>query len=130
MIDLQAMQIGNKIKKIRELKNFTQNYMADSLGISQSAYSKIELGELEVTMSRLEKIAEIFKMKTEDVLSFNDKMIFNISNNLNGGNVFGEINYHLSENERKMYEDQIKILKNEIEFLRKILEHTLESNKD
>jgi transcriptional regulator with XRE-family HTH domain len=29
------MKIGNNIRKIRELKNLTQQYMADAMGISQ-----------------------------------------------------------------------------------------------
>jgi transcriptional regulator with XRE-family HTH domain len=37
------MELGTKIKKIRELRNLTQEYLADQLGISQPAYSKLEL---------------------------------------------------------------------------------------
>lgn len=36
--------IGYKIKSIRELKNLTQEYMAEKLDISQAAYSKLEKG--------------------------------------------------------------------------------------
>ncbi|WP_082189568.1 helix-turn-helix domain-containing protein [Lentimicrobium saccharophilum] len=35
------MQIGQKIRKVRELRNFTQEFMAKSLGITQGAYSRI-----------------------------------------------------------------------------------------
>jgi DNA-binding transcriptional regulator YiaG len=35
------MNAGLRIKKIREYRNFTQQYMADNLEISQNAYSKI-----------------------------------------------------------------------------------------
>ena len=34
-----------KIKQIRELKNFTQEYVATKLNLSIRAYSKIETGE-------------------------------------------------------------------------------------
>ncbi len=48
------MQISNNIKKVRELKDFTQEYVAKQLNISQVAYSKLERGETEVSISRLE----------------------------------------------------------------------------
>ena len=34
--------IGDKIRKVRELKGFTQDFMAGKLEMSQRAYSKIE----------------------------------------------------------------------------------------
>ncbi|MDR0802540.1 MAG: helix-turn-helix domain-containing protein, partial [Fluviicola sp.] len=36
------MHVGQKIKKLRELKNFTQEYMANRLEMTQPSYSKIE----------------------------------------------------------------------------------------
>ena len=50
------MQLGNNIKKIRELHNLTQEYMAGRLGISQAAYSKIENNELKMNQEKLQKI--------------------------------------------------------------------------
>jgi transcriptional regulator with XRE-family HTH domain len=35
-----------KIKQIRELKNVSQEFVANKLGLSISAYSKIETGEI------------------------------------------------------------------------------------
>ncbi|WP_229215982.1 helix-turn-helix domain-containing protein [Dyadobacter frigoris] len=32
------MEIGEKIKKIRELKNYTQEYMAQKLEMTQAGY--------------------------------------------------------------------------------------------
>jgi transcriptional regulator with XRE-family HTH domain len=110
-MDLRTMHIGQKIKKLRELKNLTQSHMAHELGVTQSAYSKMELGESEVTYGRLEKISSVLGMKPEDVITFNESMVFNVMNNQNGGNVFGDINNSISENERKLYQDQIDILK-------------------
>ena len=33
-------ELGTKIRKVRELKNLTQDYMAEQLNMSQSMYSK------------------------------------------------------------------------------------------
>ena len=47
-----------KIKQIRELKNFTQEYVATKLNLSIRAYSKIETGETQLTINRLNEIGE------------------------------------------------------------------------
>jgi transcriptional regulator with XRE-family HTH domain len=125
-MDLRKLQIGKKIKRLRELKNLTQSQMAEKIGITQGAYSKIEMGETEVTYSRLESISTAFDMKPEDVIAFNDNLVFNVSNNPNGGNVFGSITYTTTDLERKLYEDQIHSLKEENSFLKKMLEKLME----
>jgi transcriptional regulator with XRE-family HTH domain len=107
------------------LKNLTQTHLAQELGITQSAYSKIELGESEVTYGRLEKISSVLEMKPEDVIAFNESMVFNVMNNQNGGNVFGDINNTISETERQLYQDQISLLKDEVAYLKLMLEKVL-----
>ena len=124
-MDLRTMHIGQKIKKLRELKNLTQTHLAQELGITQSAYSKIELGESEVTYGRLEKISSVLEMKPEDVIAFNESMVFNVMHNQNGGNIFRDINNKVSDTERQLYQDQIKLLKEEVTYLKKMLEKVL-----
>ncbi len=124
-MDLRTMHIGQKIKKLRELKNLTQTHVAQKLGVSQSAYSKMELGETEVTYNRLEKISEILVMKPEEVILFNESMVFNVMHNQNGGNVFGDINNSVPDTERQLYQDQINLLKEEVSYLKKLLEKVL-----
>ncbi len=51
--------IKNKIKSIRELKNYTQEYMADQLGVTQAGYSKIEKGKTILSFAKLVEIARI-----------------------------------------------------------------------
>ena len=124
-MDLRTMHIGQKIKKLRELKNLTQTHVAQKLGVSQSAYSKMELGESEVTFNRLEKISEVLEMKPEEVIAFNESMVFNVMHNQNGGNIFRDINNKVSDTERQLYQDQIKLLKEEVTYLKKMLEKVL-----
>lgn len=40
------VSLGLNIRKIRELKDFSQQYIADKLSISQSSYSDIENGKV------------------------------------------------------------------------------------
>jgi transcriptional regulator with XRE-family HTH domain len=125
-MNLRSMHIGQKIRKLRELKNLTQSHMAQQLGLTQSSYSKLELGESEVPYSRLERIADVMGLKPEDIVSFNEQMVFNIMNNPNGGNVFSNVYQKaLTDNERKLYDEQIFNLKEEIIYLKSIIEKLL-----
>ena len=87
------IKVGNNIKKLRELKNYTQEFMATSLNMSQNGYSKIERDETEMTFTKLENIAKILEMDWRAVLDFDDKHIFNVHNCTNGtlGNNFSVI---------------------------------------
>jgi transcriptional regulator with XRE-family HTH domain len=115
------MQLGQKIKKLRELKNLTQEHMANSIGISQGAYSRMELGETEITYSKLEKISNELGMKPEEVIAFNDSLVFNVMNNQTGNGLVIN-NNQISENEKHLYEQQIELLKNEVNYLKKVLD--------
>jgi len=64
---LKIKAIAANIRAKREKKNYTQEYLAYKLDISQNAYSKIELGYTKITLERLFQIAEILEM---DAVSF------------------------------------------------------------
>ena len=102
--------IGNKIKNIRELKNFTQEYMADKLEISQAAYSKLEKGDFKISQDKLNKIAEILDVNLEDIKDFDNKRILNSYNSIKGNN--SNITYSNQDIIliRKLYEDKINLL--------------------
>jgi transcriptional regulator with XRE-family HTH domain len=122
-MEFQPLQLGQKIKKLRELKNFTQSHIASELGITQSAYSKMEQGETEVSYSKLSKIAEVLGMAPEEIMTFNEQMIFNVMHNQTGNGFV--VNKGFTENERKLYEDQITQLKEEVSYLKKVLDKLL-----
>ncbi len=48
------MTLGDKIRKFRQLKDYSQESMAIALGLSVTGYAKIERNETNVTVSRLE----------------------------------------------------------------------------
>ena len=54
--------VGNKIRLQRLIKNYSQEYMAFELNISQPAYSKIERDETEISLRRIYDIAEILQI--------------------------------------------------------------------
>src|SRR5690606_24666104 len=51
-----------RIKRLREVKNFSQNYLAGELGISQPAYAKIENGTTSISLRRLMRISQILQV--------------------------------------------------------------------
>src|ERR1700744_3817806 len=73
--------IGDNIKKFRELKNITREQLAADLKMSLSNYSKIERGEIDLTISRIQEIANILEVDISQVLNFDATQIFNVSNN-------------------------------------------------
>lgn len=62
--------ILNNIKNIRELKNYTQEYVAGQLGLTQSGYNKIEKGKTILGKNRLLKIAAVLEISVDDIINF------------------------------------------------------------
>lgn len=121
---METLNIGTKIKKLRELKNLTQEHMASVIGVTQSAYSRLELGETEITYSKLARIADELGMKPEDVISFNESMVFNVMHNQTGNGLIIQNNTLVNE-ERDLYKLQIETLKEEVAYLKKIIDNLL-----
>lgn len=119
------MIIGPKIKKLRELKNLTQEYMADKLQMSQSNYSRIESNELDIPFTKLQLIADILEISLHDLIEFDAKYFFN---NVHAQTINGNINNAASDNEKRLYEEQIISLKNEVSYLKEIIE-LMKNNK-
>lgn len=116
--------LGNNIRKIREIKNFSQNYMADKLLISQSSYSDMENCKTSITEERLEEIAQILGVSSETIKNFNDQVVFNACSQSGYFNV-NNLNY--SEKIEALYKELLQSkdeiisqLKKEIEVLKQI----------
>ena len=71
---------GLKIRKLCELRNYTQEYMADRLGIVQNTYSRYETGEIDIKLSQLRSIAEVLDVPVEELLR-PDPIVINMSHN-------------------------------------------------
>jgi transcriptional regulator with XRE-family HTH domain len=122
-MEIPMPHLGQKIKKLRELKNLTQSHMANELGITQGAYSKIELGETELSYNKLSRIANILGISTEDISQFNEQMIFNVMHNQTGNGLV--VQKGISDQEKQLYENHIDQLKSENTYLKKVLDKLL-----
>ncbi len=134
------MKIGEKIKKIRDLKGMKQEEMASLLNLSTQAYSKIERNETKMDDERLEQIAGILGVTPEEIKNFNEKNIF--VNNLNGyensnqstgpghtviNHFYGNESHSILQKTIEQQTELIAVLKTEINFLRKQVENLTKS---
>ena len=112
------LQPEMKIKQIRELKNFTQEYVATHLDLTTRAYSKIESGETQLTINRLNEISKILGVEPMEILGFDDKQVFN--NCKQEGNI-GINHINVPEKLIQQYEKTIQILEDEIVLLKSLI---------
>ena len=59
--------LGGRIKALRIAKDYTQEQVADHLGISRQKYARIESGANSITFDILAKIAEILDVTVSDI---------------------------------------------------------------
>ncbi|MBT2620878.1 MULTISPECIES: helix-turn-helix domain-containing protein [Chryseobacterium] len=64
---------GQNIRKVRRSKDFTQEYMAFEMGISQKAYSDIENSKVKINLDILSKISNILEIKPSDICSISHR---------------------------------------------------------
>lgn len=57
--NVQPLRLGTKIRVVRKLKGYSQEYMAMRLEISQNAYSKMERGKIRLGPQRILNISKI-----------------------------------------------------------------------
>ncbi|OOQ60442.1 helix-turn-helix domain-containing protein [Mucilaginibacter pedocola] len=60
--------IAKAIRERRLQLNYSQEYVAGELGLSQNAYSKLELGYTSITLFRFFAICLILKADTQELL--------------------------------------------------------------
>ncbi len=110
------MYIGFKIRKIRELKNFSQENMAHELNMTQNGYGKIERNEVNLKFNTLLKISEILETPVETIIGYDDKTIFNNFPSKSKQQV-NILHTAYDFNIQSLYEDKIKLLEDKIKLL-------------
>jgi transcriptional regulator with XRE-family HTH domain len=67
-------QVYYNIKRLREINGDKQQTVAKMLGISQSAYSRIENGESDISLEHILKLCEFYSMKPEVFFTWNGEV--------------------------------------------------------
>jgi len=61
---------GNNLRKVRKSKKFTQEQLANDIGIEISQISRIERGILNTSISTVFAISKVLNIPTSDLFSF------------------------------------------------------------
>lgn len=61
---------GKNLRKHRKLKGFTQEQLANDLGIEISQISRIERGVINTSIGNLNSIAKVLKIDIKDLFDF------------------------------------------------------------
>jgi transcriptional regulator with XRE-family HTH domain len=64
---LMNEMLGSRIKALRNAKNFTQEQVADKIGVSRQKYARIESGVNSITLDILSKVAEVLDVTVGDI---------------------------------------------------------------
>lgn len=110
------MSTGENIRKIRLKKGYSQQFLADSLGISQSKFNRIEGDQASISASDLVKICEILDTNLNELLSKEKWNVHN--NNFNDNSILYNNIENFFSGQKELYEDQISSLKEETKALR------------
>jgi transcriptional regulator with XRE-family HTH domain len=115
----QLKQIGLRLKSYRELKGFSQDYMASKLNISSSAYSRIERNEVNLTLGKLFLLAEVLNVSLEQIIFGDDHKTEAMLAEENASDY--QLKLIESSKLLKAYLDQIDMLKEQVDYLKAII---------
>jgi transcriptional regulator with XRE-family HTH domain len=127
---MKSNHIGRKISRIRELRGMKQETLAEELGISQQAVSKIEQSE-KIEDDKLDQIANVLGVTKEGIENFSDEAVLNIIGNtyhvdnssaVNYGCTFNPLDKLLEayEENKKLYERLLQSEQEKNSYLEKL----------
>lgn len=117
----RKISVGHKIRAAREFKEMSQEYLANKLGISQPALSKIENNETKLDFEKIEQIASILGVEVDDMLNFDKANVFN---NCNQSGTFSGVNNSFTftgEELRNVYDKLLEEKDKRIQLLEQLL---------
>jgi transcriptional regulator with XRE-family HTH domain len=110
--------VSENIRVIREANNYSQEYVANKLNVTQQAYSSMEKNPENMSLKRLRELCKILDVELITLLGEENLMVQQNYNQQGGQAATSMVFQGLSENEKGLYERFISELKQEISFLR------------
>ena len=113
--------IGNNIKKWRELKDIKQELLAKRLKITSAALSKIENGKTDITITRIEQIADALEIDFSLLLASPQQILRNTNDLSSHPNLFSHYKtvsddlLLVMQSELKQKNEQIIFLQNQLQ---------------
>lgn len=124
-MSILSESIGNKIKRVRIQKSLTQEKIAEKLYMTPAGFGKIERGETDITLKKLEQICEALEVSVFQIISLDDKNVFNVNDNALQYGTLGYMNHiHSEKNETtlKLFETLKEELQEKNDIIKKLLE--------
>ncbi|PBJ06633.1 helix-turn-helix transcriptional regulator [Flavobacterium sp. ACN6] len=94
--------IGNRLKKLRLSKNWSQEQVADYLHISQSTYARMERGEGSSWANYIKKICDLYNIIPEQLFKEEDALVVD----------------ETSQDIEELFDDRLKELKKIAKYLK------------
>lgn len=105
---------GYNLRKMREMRGFSPQQMAEKIGKSDRTYLKTESGERDPTRTEMKEIAKALDIPEEIMMSLDKQTIYNSFNNNQEGD-----NNHYSTTEG--LDTRLSLLESRINFLEKLV---------
>lgn len=122
-------KINDKVRFMRELKQWTQEEMAEKLNMSIDGYAKLERGLRRFDIPKLERVAAVLGVDLLELLSVNDKSVVCVITEQsynNHNNNYGDENLSLKieklELQLEHAQELLRQKEKEIVLLRQLLE--------
>jgi transcriptional regulator with XRE-family HTH domain len=115
-------RVIRNIRKLRELRLMSREQMAAELSLSISGYGRLERGEIDLTLSRMKRIADILNVNLTELLDFEPTAVLqkkkSVSETLEPP-AEDERNGYYREKYISMLESELDRLRQEVRELRK-----------
>jgi len=92
------LNIGIKIQEYRVKNGFSQEMLAENLGVSRQSISKWELGQSLPEIDKIITMSKLFCVTTDDLLSINNKIVQKTNNKFHFGIYLIVKDFNLSTN--------------------------------
>lgn len=70
LFEIITERMPKRLKFLRDLHNYTQEYLAEQLGISQTSYGNLERGDVAITLDRVTKVAQAYHLTIDEFFEF------------------------------------------------------------
>ncbi len=107
------MNTTQTMRILRESRGYSQEYVGSVLGIEQNTYSKLESGQIRLTVDRISKLAKLYEV-TPDLLVSSDLPIVNYNNGKFSKGIVNTEN-HDSQHSKELYEKMLLLKEQLIE---------------
>ena len=108
------MTTREKIRLLRQARQWSQEYVAEKLSISPTSYGDLERGKSQITVDKLEDIAELFEVPPVELLSDNNEKNTNIFSG-DQHNTNGSQNQNKAQFQINVYSPEYLEIKQELE---------------